>query len=66
MVVEAPSLWEVAIMSKRTLTLKLKIVWHMQYGRISFKQAPDKKFAPSKIIAPNTLNFSPFHYQTHS
>ncbi len=47
MVVEAPPQWEVAIISKRTLTLKLKIVWHMGYGRISCKQAPDKKFAPS-------------------
>jgi hypothetical protein len=34
-------------------------LWHIQYCRLSFKQAPDKNLAPSM------LNYSQLHHQTH-
>jgi hypothetical protein len=48
-----------AIMSKKTHS-QAENIWHMQYGRLSFKQTPDKSLAPSM------LNFSQLNHQTHS
>ncbi len=44
---EAPPLLEVAIISKKNS--QAENLWHMQYGRLSFKQTPDKNIAPSML-----------------